>query len=142
MACRSKIASLATGLVGCLSIVGLVLGIVALVRIRRTGERGRGLTVGGIVAFAIWSAIATGFATGTLSVWAAPAERHTPHDAQVVRVFEAPADPYPGHEAFRQWGQTECAERAGGKLRNPLPPPPADHHLRVGELCTAPPAGR
>ncbi|TYK46692.1 DUF4190 domain-containing protein [Actinomadura decatromicini] len=51
------IAALVTGLLGCLSVVGLVLGIVALFRIRRTGDKGRNLAIGGIVAFAAWTVL-------------------------------------------------------------------------------------
>lgn len=66
------VAALVTGLIGCVSFLGLVLGIAALLRIRRTGERGRGLAIGGIAAFAAWTAVtAIGVATGTLSFWAA-----------------------------------------------------------------------
>ena len=49
--------SLITGLLGFFGItavLGLVFGIVTLVRTRRTGERGRGLAIGGIVAGAVW----------------------------------------------------------------------------------------
>ncbi|MFB4315826.1 DUF4190 domain-containing protein [Actinomadura sp. 21ATH] len=72
---RLAIASLVTGISGCLSVIGPVLGVVALVRIRRTGERGQGLAIGGIATGAVSSAVAVAMiASGTLSVWTTPAE--------------------------------------------------------------------
>jgi hypothetical protein len=49
--------SLITGVLGFLgvtAVLGLVFGITALVRIHRTGERGRGLAIGGIAASVVW----------------------------------------------------------------------------------------
>ncbi|MFI0453508.1 DUF4190 domain-containing protein [Actinomadura sp. 6N118] len=155
---RLAIASLVTGIVGCLSIVGVVLGVVALVRIRRTGERGQGLAIGGIVAGAVWSAIAVAVASGTLSVWTTPAERgadgvprpvptnegvggcfdfrgeagdfrggtvdlscEMPHDAQAVRLYKAPAGPYPDRQAHKKIVETECV-KAYRNFREPPSP--------------------
>ncbi|MER5883443.1 DUF4190 domain-containing protein [Streptomyces sp. NPDC001941] len=44
-----SVASLVLGLVCCLPPLGLVLGIVALVQIKRRGQRGRGMAVAGVV---------------------------------------------------------------------------------------------
>ncbi|MEV6829398.1 DUF4190 domain-containing protein [Amycolatopsis sp. NPDC051102] len=52
------VASLITGVLGFFGItalLGVVFGIVALVRIHRTGERGRGLAIGGIAAGLVWA---------------------------------------------------------------------------------------
>jgi hypothetical protein len=51
------VVSLITGVLGFFGItavLALVFGIVALVRIHRTGERGRGLAIGGIAAATVW----------------------------------------------------------------------------------------
>src|SRR6185295_6684857 len=42
------------GFLGITAVLGLVFGITALVRIHRTGERGRGLAIGGIAASVVW----------------------------------------------------------------------------------------
>ncbi|MBE8516345.1 DUF4190 domain-containing protein [Amycolatopsis sp. H6(2020)] len=52
------VASLITGVLGFFGItavLGVGFGIAALVRIHRTGERGRGLAVGGIAAGVVWA---------------------------------------------------------------------------------------
>jgi hypothetical protein len=43
------IASLVLGILCCLPVVGLVLGLIALGQIRKKGERGRGMAIAGIV---------------------------------------------------------------------------------------------
>ncbi|WP_433172652.1 DUF4190 domain-containing protein [Actinoallomurus sp. CA-150999] len=48
------IASLITGLIGCISLVGAILGVIALRQIKERGERGRGLAIAGIVLFCVW----------------------------------------------------------------------------------------
>ncbi|MFC4053919.1 DUF4190 domain-containing protein [Actinomadura syzygii] len=48
------IAAFVTGLLGCFGIVGLVLGFVALRNISRTGAKGRGLAIAGIVLSCLW----------------------------------------------------------------------------------------
>ncbi len=65
------IAALVVGIVGGLfvvgSIVGLVLGIVALSQIRRTGEKGRGLAVAGIVLSCAWIVLIAVVAVAAIS---------------------------------------------------------------------------
>ncbi|MGW1253973.1 DUF4190 domain-containing protein [Streptomyces sp. NPDC002513] len=59
------IAALVLGILCFLPAIGLVLGLIALVQIRRRGERGRGLAIGGIVMSSIGLALfVTAFATG------------------------------------------------------------------------------
>ncbi|MFG2087639.1 MULTISPECIES: DUF4190 domain-containing protein [unclassified Spirillospora] len=48
------IAAFVTGLLGCLGILGIILGIIALREITRSGARGRGLAVAGIVLSCLW----------------------------------------------------------------------------------------
>lgn len=48
------IAGLVTSVLGCTALVGLVLSIVALVRVRRGTASGRGLAIAGIVVGALW----------------------------------------------------------------------------------------
>lgn len=123
------IASLVTGLLGCLSIAGLVLGIVALVQIRHTGERGRGLAIGGIAAFAVWLALfATALATGVLTFWGAPAER----DSEGV--------PRPVSRSIPKEGQ--CLDSRGGEpLHNSVTIRcDAPHDLQIVHTFEGPPS--
>ncbi|WP_103351992.1 DUF4190 domain-containing protein [Amycolatopsis sp. CA-128772] len=51
-------ASLVTGVLGCFgvtAVLGMVFGIAALARIRRTGDRGRAWAIGGIAAGVAWA---------------------------------------------------------------------------------------
>jgi hypothetical protein len=52
------IGSLITGILGCVSFIGLILGIVALRQIKQRGERGRGMAIAGIVLFCVWTVAA------------------------------------------------------------------------------------
>ncbi|WP_329254755.1 DUF4190 domain-containing protein [Actinoallomurus sp. NBC_01490] len=52
------IGSLITGILGCVSFIGLILGIVALRQIKQRGGRGRGMAITGIVLFCVWTVIA------------------------------------------------------------------------------------
>ncbi|MFE9093904.1 DUF4190 domain-containing protein [Streptomyces sp. NPDC007264] len=59
------IAALVLGILCFLPAVGLILGLIALAQIRRRGERGRGLAIGGMVMSSFGLALlATAFATG------------------------------------------------------------------------------
>jgi hypothetical protein len=51
------IAALVTGLIGCISLVGAVLGVIALRQISRSGEKGKGMAIAGIVLFVVWSVL-------------------------------------------------------------------------------------
>lgn len=48
------IAAFVTGLLGCLGVVGLVLGAVSLSQIAKKGGKGRGLAIAGIVLSCLW----------------------------------------------------------------------------------------
>ncbi|WP_168221237.1 DUF4190 domain-containing protein [Actinomadura sp. WMMA1423] len=48
------IAALVTGLIPCVSLVGLVLGIISLGQISKKGGKGRGLAIAGIALFCLW----------------------------------------------------------------------------------------
>ncbi|MGP4024769.1 DUF4190 domain-containing protein [Actinomadura sp. 3N407] len=48
------VAAFVTGLLGCLGVLGLILGTIALREIGRSGARGRGLAVAGIVLSCLW----------------------------------------------------------------------------------------
>lgn len=58
------VAAFATGLLGCLSVPGIVLGVISLVQIGRNGGRGRGFAVAGIVLSCLW--LVTGITIGVL----------------------------------------------------------------------------
>ncbi|MFD1659372.1 DUF4190 domain-containing protein [Streptomyces caeni] len=59
------IAALVLGILCFLPAVGLILGLIAIVQIRRRGERGRGLAIGGMVMSSFGLALlVTAFATG------------------------------------------------------------------------------
>jgi hypothetical protein len=51
------IASLITGLSGCMSVIGLILGFIALGQIKQRGDRGRGMAIAGIILFGVWSVV-------------------------------------------------------------------------------------
>ncbi|MER6994266.1 DUF4190 domain-containing protein [Streptomyces sp. NPDC000410] len=59
-----SIASLVLGIVCCLAPVGLVLGIVALVQVRKKGERGRGMAVSGTIVSLVMTVL-LGIVIGT-----------------------------------------------------------------------------
>ncbi|MFI0370215.1 DUF4190 domain-containing protein [Actinomadura sp. 1N219] len=48
------IAAFVTGLLGCLGVLGLILGIVALKQIGERGGKGRGLAIAGIILSCLW----------------------------------------------------------------------------------------
>lgn len=48
------IAAFITGLLGCFGVIGLILGIIALRQIVRSGAKGRGLAIAGVVLSCLW----------------------------------------------------------------------------------------
>jgi hypothetical protein len=129
------IASLVLGLLGCLSVtslVGLVLGIVALVQIKRTGQAGKGLAIGGIVASCVWlvvgalllfnelyqpTKIPTVFQldkggcyteTGSTGENAPRVSCTSPHDGEVFATFVDAGETYPGQPQLESRAQAGC----------------------------------
>ncbi|WP_265737702.1 DUF4190 domain-containing protein [Peterkaempfera bronchialis] len=81
---RLAIASLVPGVTGFLWPVGVLLGVVALVRIRRTGRRGRWLAVAGLVMCLVW-------AVGGTSVFGPYVGKSDGDRAGTVSVFDLKA---------------------------------------------------
>ncbi|WP_280265000.1 DUF4190 domain-containing protein [Nocardia wallacei] len=52
------IASLITGIIGGVCGLSVVLGVIALVQIKKTGQRGRGMAIAGLALTAVWIAVA------------------------------------------------------------------------------------
>ncbi|NUP52481.1 MAG: DUF4190 domain-containing protein [Catenulispora sp.] len=134
-------------------IVGLVLGLVALSAVRRSGQKGKGLAISGIVLSSLWIALFAGLITvaavtapdpvhrdaagnvvkkGSVPVFSlrpkdcftVPAgmigstESHlkdftvvpcsTPHDSETVGSFTATESSFPGIDALRAEGRSQC----------------------------------
>lgn len=134
--------SLVTGLLGFFgltAVLGLVFGIVTLVRTRRTGEGGRGLAIGGIVAGAVWL-VALPIA-GVLVLGSLLSSSNAPiaalevencydtarpgrdavrvpcageHDGEVLDAFTMSGTAYPGDRDARAQVQQSCEERMAG----------------------------
>ena len=133
-------ASLILGLLGFIVVslvLGLILGIVALVQIGRTGERGRSLAIGGIVASLVWAILLpvglfVGLAllrssnapiadmeTGTCYTVAAPGRDAakvsctSTHDGEVLDAFSmaGPQQAYPGAAKVQSSVQSVCEQR-------------------------------
>ena len=146
------IASMILGILGCVPggvLPSVIFGFVALRQIRRTGERGRGLAITGLVASGAWVALTLAFvclgvaggmiddpATGDPPP-AAPALRpgtcvndplkdepvpvpcDVPHDGEVFAVFDLPDGPWPGRDELRTRAESRCAGRFGRYLGDP-----------------------
>ncbi|MGW2690377.1 DUF4190 domain-containing protein [Streptomyces sp. NPDC001296] len=99
------IAALVLGILCFLPALGLVLGLIALVQIRRRGERGRGLAIGGIVMSSIGLALfVAAFTTGGA------------HD-----VWEGVRDGAHGDGATFSVRKGECFDAPGGSLEGEVP---------------------
>ncbi|WP_067806452.1 DUF4190 domain-containing protein [Actinomadura formosensis] len=59
------VAAFVTGLLGCLGVLGIVLGAISLVQIGRNGGRGRGFAIAGIVLSCLW--LVTGITIAVLA---------------------------------------------------------------------------
>ncbi|MEU5883715.1 DUF4190 domain-containing protein [Spirillospora sp. NPDC047279] len=53
------VASLITGVLGCVSLISIILGVIALKQIKERGQRGRGLAIAGIVISLLWGVVGT-----------------------------------------------------------------------------------
>ncbi|MFI5592552.1 DUF4190 domain-containing protein [Amycolatopsis sp. NPDC051758] len=126
------------GFLGITAVLGLVFGITALVRIHRTGERGRGLAIGGIAASVVWitvlplavfllaisqvgssNAPIAALQVGNCYNTARPGQDAVrvpcteEHDGEVLDAFTV-ADPqlsYPGSRDARASAQSSCESR-------------------------------
>jgi Domain of unknown function (DUF4190)/Septum formation len=80
------IAALVCGVVS-VSVLGLIFGFVALSKIRKSGQRGKGLAIGGICASGFWILVlAVGIAVGVINP-STPAGPSVPPGAASVSVF-------------------------------------------------------
>ncbi|MBB5917238.1 hypothetical protein BJY24_006150 [Nocardia transvalensis] len=73
------IASLILGILGGFCLLGAVFGVIALVQIKKTGQRGRGLAIAGIALTAVWVAV------GIIGAVAAGGSGHRDSAGEVTR---------------------------------------------------------
>jgi hypothetical protein len=103
------VAALVFGILG--GLLGLVFGIIALVQIRRTGQKGTGLAVAGLVLSALWL-LALGL--GLVLLLAVGADRDAEGEiteGEVYATFDLPEGDYPGETAIVDQAEAECDER-------------------------------
>jgi hypothetical protein len=142
------VATLITGIVPLIPFT-LVLGVVALIRIARTGARGRGLAITGLVLAGLW-AIAGAAAAAVLITQHQPArpvalprifQLHTgqclnstsngisgvhvlpcsqPHNGEVFGTFQVAGHRYPGSAALQRQASDGCVSRLSGYLNPQL----------------------
>jgi len=138
------VATLLTGIVPLIPVT-LVLGVIALIRIARTGARGRGLAITGLVLAGLW-AIAGAAAAAVLVSQHPPArpaalprifQLHTgqclnsslngissvqvlpcsqPHTGEVFGTFQVAGHRYPGSAALQREAGRGCVTRLSGYL--------------------------
>ena len=143
----SALTALVLGILGLLSsflspILAIVFGIVALVRIRRTGGRGRLMAIAGIVLGIMWTGLTVLFIVlgvhavnygnlGRLQAGACfnnlqPGQVSTqvhflpcsqPHNGQVVGTFLLSGQTWPGASALHREASVGCAAMLGSVLR-------------------------
>jgi Domain of unknown function (DUF4190)/Septum formation len=144
----SAVTSLVLGILGLLgsffgALLAIVFGIVALVRIRRTGLRGRAMAMTGIVLGIMWTGLTVGFillvlhstsygSVGGLQAGACfdnlqPGQASTqvhylsscaqPHNGQVVGTFVLSGSAWPGTPTVRREASAGCAALLGNVLR-------------------------
>ncbi|GGV30035.1 hypothetical protein GCM10010182_61370 [Actinomadura cremea] len=132
---RYAIVALITGFTGLL-VLAIGFGIIALVQIRRRGQKGAGLAIGGVAAGTVWTA--AGLAVVTSSLLSVDRENtalasepragecfiepdglsdghqvkvvpcRSPHNAEVLSTALAPDGPYPGDESMKMWAAGAC----------------------------------
>lgn len=142
------IATLITGIVPLIPFT-LVFGVVALIRIARTGARGRGLAITGLVLAGLW-AIAGAAVAAVLITHHQPAkpvavprifQLHTgqclnsssngisgvhvlpcsqPHSGEVFGTFQVAGHRYPGSAALQREASDGCVRRLSGYLNPQL----------------------
>ena len=127
------IAALVFGILPCVPL-GIIFGIIALVRIGKSGQRGKGLAIAGIVLASVWGAlmvIGVIFAedekdvfsltvgdcfddppTGSELQTVETVECSGPHDAEVYAEFDSAEDgAYPGDGDMQAEAEQGCIER-------------------------------
>jgi hypothetical protein len=127
------IAALVLGLIPCTFFLGIVFGIISLVRIGRTHQRGRGLAIGGIVAGAAWIVAivliavfvdldeknATDLKVGDCFDKPTSLEVRTvhssdcdePHNAEVFAIIDLPDGDFPGSAEVANEARQQCAPK-------------------------------
>ncbi|MFH8800134.1 DUF4190 domain-containing protein [Streptomyces sp. NPDC017936] len=124
------IAALVLGVLCFLPAVGLVLGVIALVQIRRRGERGRGMAIAGTVlsslGLALWVVmLATG---GASAVWEGFKEGANGNSALSLAegdCFDVPGDTF--REDVYDVDEVPCAEEHDGEVFGTIPLPGNDY---------------
>ncbi|EWM14427.1 DUF4190 domain-containing protein [Kutzneria sp. 744] len=136
------VASLVLGILGPVGglVLGLVFGIIALVDIRRTGQRGKGLAIAGISVSGVWILLVGAFLVVGLFAAATDPDRAssssydikpgqcfdrpttskgatvtvrdcaTPHDAEAFAVEPVPGSAYPGLTVVESLGSRKCPD--------------------------------
>ena len=144
----SALTALVLGILGLLSsfvaaILAIIFGVVALVRIGKTGGRGRAMAITGIVLGVMWTGLSVLFivlgvhaasygSIGRLQAGACfdntqPGQVSTqvqflssctqPHNGEVIGTFGLSGRTWPGTLAVRQQASTACAAMLGSVLR-------------------------
>ncbi len=144
---ESAIAALVLGILGVLSsffgaILAIVFGVVALVTIRKTGQRGGVMAIIGIVLGVMWTMLTVLFIVlaihsaghgnigrlqagdcfdnthpGRVSAQVRLVSCTQPHNGQVVGTFMLPGNAWPGDGAVNREAATGCAAMLGSVLR-------------------------
>ena len=142
------VAALVSGIVPAIPVT-LVLGPLALIRISRSGARGRALAITGLVLAGLWTVAAAIVAAAIITRPPPPKPVTLPHvfslragqcvnsgrngisglqvlscsqahDAEVFATFQVAGSPYPGATALQQQARQGCASRLSGYLNPQL----------------------
>jgi len=143
------VAALVSGLVPAIPVT-LVLGPLALIRVGRSGARGRGLAITGLVLAGLWTVAAAVVAAAIITRPPPPKPVTLPHvfslragqcvdsgtdgisgvhvvgcgqahDAEVFATFQVAGSRYPGAAALQQRARQGCLSRLAGYLNPELP---------------------
>ncbi len=143
------VAALVSGIVPAIPVT-LVLGPLALIRVGRSGARGRALAITGLVLAGLWTVAAAVVAAAIITRPPAPGPVTLPrvfslragecldsgtngisgvhvlgcaqaHDAEVFATFQVSGPRYPGAAALQHSARQGCVSRLGGYLNPELP---------------------
>jgi hypothetical protein len=143
------VAALVSGLVPAIPVT-LVLGPLALIRVGRSGARGRGLAITGLVLAGLWTVAAAVVAAAIITRPPPPKPVTLPHvfslragqcvdsgtdgisgvhvlscgqahDAEVFATFQVAGSRYPGAAVLQQRAREGCVSRLAGYLNPELP---------------------